>query len=174
LQIKPEYAEALNNLGDALLRAGRVDEAVLQDEKALRVKPEYADAHYNLGNALLEKGDLRKAIAEFQKALQFRPDAVEMLNQLAWVLATGSQASLRDGAKALSLARRANKLSGGGNPAILGGMAAAFAETGHFPEALETAKRALQLAETQSNERLADTLRSQIKLYQSGVPFHVP
>jgi hypothetical protein len=37
---------------------------------------------------------------------------------------------------------------------------------------VETAQRALQLAETQSNTALADAIRSQMKLYQAGIPFH--
>ena len=35
LQIKPDYAEALNNLGNALLQKGKMDEAIYQFQKAL-------------------------------------------------------------------------------------------------------------------------------------------
>jgi hypothetical protein len=52
-------------------------------------------------------------------------------------------------------------------------LAAAYAEAGRFPEAVKTAQRALQLAETQSNTALADAIRSQLKLYQAGIPFHL-
>jgi hypothetical protein len=38
---------------------------------------------------------------------------------------------------------------------------------------VETAQRALQVAETQSNNALAETIRSQLKLYQAGIPFHL-
>jgi Flp pilus assembly protein TadD len=88
------------------------------------------------------------------------------------VLATCPQASLRNGNKAVELAQRANQLTGGGNPTILHTLAAAYAEAGRFPEAVETARRALQLAETQSNIALADAIRSELKLYQAGIPFH--
>ena len=57
LQINPDYAEAHNNLGNALLQKGRVDEAIAQYQKALQIKPDYAEAHDNLGNALLQKGE---------------------------------------------------------------------------------------------------------------------
>ncbi|MGA3164341.1 MAG: sel1 repeat family protein, partial [Verrucomicrobiota bacterium] len=89
------------------------------------------------------------------------------------VLATCPQASLRNGNKAVELAQRANQLTGDGNPVVLGTLAAAYAEAGRFPEAVETAQRALQLAETQSNTALADAIRSQLKLYQAGIPFHL-
>ena len=54
---------------------------------------------------------------------------------------------------------------------ILRTLAAAYAEGGRFAEAVTAAQRALQLADAQSNAALADTLRSQIKLYQAGSPF---
>jgi tetratricopeptide (TPR) repeat protein len=114
-----------------------------------------------------------EAITHFQKALQIKPDSAKAQNNLAWVLATALQASLRNGNKAVELAQRANQLTGDGNPVVLGTLAAAYAEAGRFPEAVATAQRALQLAETQSNPALADALRSQMKLYQAGFPFHL-
>jgi Flp pilus assembly protein TadD len=95
-------------------------------------------------------------------------------NNLAWLLATCSKASLRNGGKAVELARQANALTGGENPIILNTLAAAFAEAGRFSEAVETARRALRLAETQSNTNLTGQLQLEMKLYQAGSPFHSP
>ncbi len=173
LQIKPDYAEAHNNLGIALFRKGSVDEAIAHFQKALQIKPDFAEAQNNLGNALLKKGSVAEAIVHYQKALQIKPDFAEAQNNLAWVLATCPQASLRDGNQAVALAQRANQLTGDGNPVVLGTLVAAYAEAGRFPEAVATAERALQLAGTQSNPALADALRSQLKLYQAGLPFHL-
>jgi tetratricopeptide (TPR) repeat protein len=172
LQINPDYAEAYYNLGNVLIQQGSVDEAIAYFQKALQIKPDYAEAHDNLGNALIERGRLSEAITHYQKALEIKPDYPRALNNLAWTLATSPQASLRNGDKAVELAQRANQLTGGENPTILYTLAAAYAEAGRFPEAVETAQRALQLAETQSNTALADAIRSQLKLYQAGLPFH--
>jgi tetratricopeptide (TPR) repeat protein len=98
---------------------------------------------------------------------------VEAQNNLARVLATSLLASLCNGNQAVKLAQQANQLTGGENPIILSTLAAAYAEAGRFPEAVETAQRALRLAETQSNTTLADAIRSQMKLYQAGLPFHL-
>jgi Flp pilus assembly protein TadD len=174
LQIKSDYAEAHNNLGNVLLQRGNVDEAITHYQKALQIKSDYAKAHNNLGNALLQKGNLDEAIAHFQTALQIKPDYAEALNNLAWLLATRSPASLRNRGKALELAQRANQLAGNGNPVVLGTLAAAYADAGRFPEAVETAQRALQLAEAQSSTSLAEAIRSQLELYQAGMPFHLP
>ena len=173
LQIKPDFAEAHNNLGNALLQEGNVDEAIAHFQKALQITPDLAKAHNNLGNALLRKGNVDDAIAHYQRALQITPDFAEAQKSLAWVLATCPQASLRNGNKAVELAQRANQLTGDGNPVVLGTLAAAYAEAGRFPEAMATAQRALQLADARSNTSLAEALRSQLKLYQAGLPFHL-
>ena len=173
LQIKPDFAEAHYNLGYALVQKGKADEAISHFQRALQIKPDYAEAHYNLGTALLKKGNVDEAITCFQKALHIKPDYAEAQNTLAWVLATCPLASLRDGNKAVELAQRANQLTGDGNPVVLRTLAAAYAEAGRFPEAVATAQRALQMAGTQSNPALADAIRSQMKLYQAGLPFHL-
>ena len=112
-----------------------------------------------------------EAIAQYQKALQINSNYVQTLNGLAWLLATCPQASLRDGNKAVELAQRANHLTGDGNPVLLGTLAAAYAEAGRFPEAVEAAQQALLFAESRGNTSLAQALRSQLKLYQAGSPF---
>jgi tetratricopeptide (TPR) repeat protein len=172
LQINPDYEDAHNNLGIALLQKGRVDEAISHYQKALEIKPDDPGAHNNLGNALRQEGRADEAIAHFQQALQLAPTDPSVQNNLAWLLATCPKASLRNGNKAVELARQANALTGGENPTILNTLAAAFAEAGRFSEAVETAQRALRLAGAQSNTNLAGALQFEMSLYQEGSPFH--
>jgi Flp pilus assembly protein TadD len=174
VQIRPDYAQAHNNLGGALLQEGKVDEAIPHLQKALQINPGYGNAHSNLGNALLQKGSASEAIAHFQRALQIEPADARVLDKLALLLAAWPDATLRNGNKAVELARQANALTGGNNPFILHTLAAALAEAGRFPEAVETAQRALRLAGTQSNTKLAGALELELKLYQTGSPFHIP
>jgi len=174
LQINPDHAQAHNNLGNALLQKGKVDEAIAHLQKALQINPGYAKAHNNLGNALLQRGRVEEAIAHFQQAVQIEPAEPAAQNNLAWLLATCPQASLRNGSKAVELARQANALTGGENPVILHTLAAALAEAGQFSEAVETAQHALRLAGAQSNTALAGQLQLEMKLFQAGMPFHTP
>jgi Flp pilus assembly protein TadD len=174
LQIRPDYAEAHNSLGYALIQKGRMDEAITHLQKLVQLKPDDADGYNSLGYALMQKGRMAEAIAEFQNALQIKPADPTFQNNMAWLLATGPQASLRNGVKAVEIARQASGLTGGESPVILHTLAAALAEAGRFSEAVETAQHALRLAEAQSNTPLAGMLRSELTLYQSGSPFHSP
>jgi len=130
-------------------------------------------AHYNFGQALFQAGRADEAINEYQTALRLKPDLLGALNNLTWVLAASPEASLRDGRQAVELAGRANRLTGGNNPQVLGGLAAAYAEAGQFAEAVATAQHACQLAETQSNPALTETLQTELKLFQAGQPFRI-
>ena len=131
------------------------------------------EAHIDLGDARIQKDRVDEAIVHYQKALQITPNNLAAQNSLAWVVAIAPEASLRDGREAVKLAQQANQLAGGENPIILHTLAAACAEAERFSEDVETAQRALQLAETQSNTTLAGAIRSQTKLYQADLPFHL-
>jgi Flp pilus assembly protein TadD len=174
VELKPDYVEANTHLGNCLFQKGRLDEAITHYQKALQIKPDYAPAHNSLGNALMREGKVDEAITHYRKALQLDPVNPSFQSNLAWLLATSPRASLRNGNIAVELARRANELTGGTNPLILRALAAAFAEAGRFPEAVETAQRGWQLAQAQSNTKVAGQLQSDIKLYEAGSPYHLP
>jgi len=171
LKARPDYADALCNLGAAYLQKGRLEDAIEQYQKAVAIQPDSAEAHNNLGYALLQSGQVREAIVHYQASLELQPDNPDTPNTLAWVLATWPGPSVRNGVKAVALAKQANRLSGGKNPVIIETLAAAYAETGRFPEAITAAQQALPLASAQSNAPLVKTLQAQIGLYQAGQPF---
>jgi Tfp pilus assembly protein PilF len=174
LELKPADGKAHDDLGTLLLQHGRVNEAITQYRQALEINPNNEKAQNNLGNALLQNGELGEAIACFRKALQLKPNEPSIENNLAWLLATSPQASLRNGNEAVNLAGQANALTGGGNPIVLHTLAGALAEAGRFPEAMAAARRALAVAQAQSNTLLAGELQSEMKLYQAGHPYHLP
>jgi tetratricopeptide (TPR) repeat protein len=171
LEIKPDAVIARYCLAIALGRSGRLDEAITQYQEALRLQPDFAPAHHNLGTALLQQGKVQEAMAHLQKALEITPSDPGIQSDLALLLATAPEASLRNAGKALELARQANLLTGGENPFILRTLAAACAEAGRFAEAVETAQHALRLAEARSNTALAGTLQTELKFYQAGTPW---
>jgi Flp pilus assembly protein TadD len=172
LEIEPDNAEAHCDLGAALFRKGNVDEAITHFQKALEIKPGFAEAHINLGSALVKKGKVDEAIIHFQKALEIEPDNVEALNDLAWLLATSPQASVRNGDRAVELAQRANQITGGENPMILSTLAAACAEAGRFGDAQQNARKAVQLATVAGRPGLVGELTRELRLYEAGHPYH--
>ncbi len=172
LQTNPKYADAYDNLGIALLQEGKVDEGIVQFQKALEINPNHTQTHANLGNAYYMKGKDADALAQWREALRTDPNLLALLSQSAWVLSTSPDASVRNGAEALELAQRAAQISKEQDPSVLDTLAAAYAETGKFSEAVETAQKALELAAQQENaESLVEGLKARCALYQANTPF---
>lgn len=102
---RPANPRAQNNLGKDLLLAGRVPEAVVHLEQALKLKPDYAKAHNNLGVALGQLGRTPEAIGHFESALRLDPDDGEAHHNLGdALLRTGRMAEAeREYRRALQL-----------------------------------------------------------------------
>jgi Flp pilus assembly protein TadD len=166
LDMKFEDAKAHRELGLALHQKGRIAEAIPHYQRALAIKPDFAEAHNDLGVALLQSGQTPEAIRQLKETLALIPDNVETLDNLAWVLATASPPSLRNGAEAVVYAERAAKLTGGKDPSVLNTQSVAYAEAGRFDEALATAQHALRIAEARFDSGLVSTIEKEVRLYQ--------
>ena len=167
LQLQPEDVQPHISIGDALLRKRQTTEAIAHYQKALTIRPDYAEGYSHLGSAYLLSQRFSEAITQYRKTLSLAPRSLAAHNNLAWLLATCSDGSLRNGEEAVVLAEQADQLSGGNNPLILHTLAAAYAESGQTVRALETARRSEELAEAQGNHGLVRMLQKEIGLYES-------
>src|SRR5262249_38940695 len=62
------------NLGFALQKQGRPDEAIAAYRKAVELKPDLFQSHFNLGRALEDNGRPDEAAASYRRALDLKPD----------------------------------------------------------------------------------------------------
>jgi spermidine synthase len=151
-----------------------VQDAIGHYEQALRLKPDYAEAHCNLAVALLVLGKGREAVEHFGQALRIKPDYPEAQNNLAWLMATRTPAEGGDPARAVTLAERSCELTNNRVAGYLDTLAAAYAATGRFNDAIATAQKAIELAKAASQSRLVEEIELHLKLYRSGQPYHQP
>src|SRR6266487_3555913 len=138
ITVQPDHFLARYSLGHALLEKGDLDGAIQVCRSALLLRDSDADCHTTLAIALEEKGNPAEAIQHYQKALELSPQSIPTLTNLAWLLATSQDGSLRNGPKAVDLARQADRLTGGTNARVLKTLAAAYAENGEFANAIRT------------------------------------
>ena len=171
LRINRHQPELLSSVGVFYLESGQVDAARAHFEEALELAPNFADAHYNLGNLYLQIGEAQQALIHYQRALETKPDDIQALNNRAWILATWPNSSIRNGPKAVELAERADSLASGKNQVVAATLAAAYAETGRFPEAIRAAERAMRLAASEGKDARAFSIREQLETYKSGRAF---
>jgi tetratricopeptide (TPR) repeat protein len=136
VDLEPGLPGAHYNLGNCHLHLGEVPQAIAAYEKEIALGG-VRDAGNNLAALLLQIGRAKEAAQRFEEVLRAHPDHPAALANYAWLLATQPDDTLRDGPRAIELARRA-----GGDAQALRSLAAALAETGHFEEALEVLARA--------------------------------
>jgi tetratricopeptide (TPR) repeat protein/SAM-dependent methyltransferase len=86
LALRPDFPEALSNLGVALKDLGRIEEAIAAFRQATAVRPDYAEAYSNLGVALKAAGRLDDAVAACRQAARLAPHRPDMHNNLGVVL----------------------------------------------------------------------------------------
>jgi Tfp pilus assembly protein PilF len=60
-------------LGDALVKAGRTREAVVEFQEGLKLAPQNPDLHFALAQAYLKDGDKKSALTEFRKVAELAP-----------------------------------------------------------------------------------------------------
>jgi tetratricopeptide (TPR) repeat protein len=173
LRLKPNDADIRESYASTLAEQGRQQEAVTQLREALRLRPD-TDARLQLATLLYQLRKFPEAVAEYRQLLATKPNQPEALNNLAWLLATCPDPTLRDGPDAVRLAERACRLSGFKQPRELSALAAAYAEAGRFPDAVAAAQKAIDAARANGNAQLAAVGQQLLNLYRAGKPYHMP
>ena len=168
LQIDPDYAEGHNNLGSALLQKGRVDEALPICKRRCKSIPATRRPTTTSPTPCFKRAGWRKRLPITKRCCKSVP--ITWKRRIIWprcwqpvrrhhcAMAT-RRWNWPDGRISLRVT---------GFRSILALWPPLTRRAGRFSEAVETAQRALQLAEMQSNTALAESLRSQMRLYQAA------
>jgi Flp pilus assembly protein TadD len=132
--------------GVLLFETGPAQASIRPLANAVARNPSHADAQYRLGVALMQTGQGAAAVGPLMNAVRLSPNSPEALTHLAWLLATHPNPRLRQGSDALFLANRADELTNHQSPEALDALAAAQAEQLQFDQAVETSRKASELA----------------------------
>lgn len=103
--------------------------------EALRLDPAIEMVLYRRGQSYHSIKEYSKAHADFEQAVKQDPDYPNLLNSWAWQLATCPDSKYRNGPLALQFATRTKHLDT---------LAAAYAETGEFADAVAAQRRAIE------------------------------
>jgi len=144
--LSPHNPLPRHNLASLLLQRGQFAAAEAESLQSLAMNRDDLSAQLCLAAVAAARGQEDQQILHLGEVVRLDPDRIEALNNLAWLLATGAHEELRDGPRAVSLARRACELTAYQQTIYLGTLGAAYAEAGQFEDAIATAQRACDLA----------------------------
>jgi tetratricopeptide (TPR) repeat protein len=169
LELDPKNATAYLYRAQVLIQRKDFAGAVADCTEAIRLRPEDAEARQCRGHAHNMAKEYAAARDDFGEAVRLAPSSTA-LNALAWLLATCPEGAVRDGARAVELAKRACEQSAWAEANILDTLAAAYAECGQFDEAVKWQQEAVRLA----GDKVREELRGRLELFKKGEAYHGP
>jgi Flp pilus assembly protein TadD len=170
LNEKPSHVESLYLLASCLARIDKEKEAIPYARRAAMLSPKSGTVHGLLGALLSSTGRHGEALTHLETAFAANPGDVTIASNLAWVLATSPEKMNRNGHRAVKLAERACKATAYKSPPLLDTLAAAYAQTGQFDQAIRTTLQAIEIVRGNPKASTA-TLESRLKLYRAGRPY---
>jgi thiol-disulfide isomerase/thioredoxin/Tfp pilus assembly protein PilF len=145
--------------GDVPAALKAVDEMLADDAKNLEL-------YQMKAGLLMQGGDPAPIEAHFARMVEVFRDSPGELNDIAWMMVAPSPLPLpqRDLRLAYEAIRRAVKLTGGAEPAMLDTLALVYCSAGLPDQAVETQKRAIELARDPEQKK---GLEAQLGYFQS-------
>ncbi len=140
--------------------------------------PNNAPVLRSRGDALLSVGDHSSAIDDYERAIKLASaldeedrkasvDLAGILNNLAWVLSTSPNDSVRNGKRAVELGEQAAELTEYKEAHILSTLAACYAENGDFEKAIEWSTKAVELGREEEHAQI-EQLEEELESYRKG------
>jgi len=169
LRLYSTNGKLLTDYGWLLFQQGQNERAEELLTAAIKHKPLPAEPHFTLARLLLSRvpPDERSALEHLHSSHAINPRDIAVTLELASLLVTAQDTTLRDGQQAISLLSDHAKTQS--NNAVFGHcLAAAYAEIGDFESAAKIAERSIELAKEHDNQSLAEQLNLQLQDYRSG------
>lgn len=156
-----------STLASLYLAAKQHDKAIEIYDRLLKEDPENERALTGRGDAKLNSGEHAAAVKDYEAALALNEEDDHILNNLAWVLGTSTEDDVRDGKRAVELASKAAEITEYKQAHILSTLAAAYAESGDFENAVKWSEKSVELAE---DGRQKEDLMEELNTLKAGKP----
>ncbi len=170
IRLLPGSGVPYNNRAIARADKKDFDGAMADFAEALRLQPMAASYYGNRAGVFAKMGDYARAVADNTQALAIDPTLAIAYHHLAMIRAACPDASFRDGKQAVAMASQACVRTFWKNHNTLSGYAAALAEDGQFPLAVQWQDRALDLLK---GTRYRNDYQERLQLYKAGKPYRM-
>ena len=166
---KPDDAVIMAQLAMLYMAAKQPRQAIRRFTRSIELDEKNFGSWRGRSDAEISIGDHKAARADLEKALELQPDDAGVLNNLAWLLATSPDDAIRDGKRAIELARKACEETQWKQPHIISTLAAGYAETGDFAEARKFSQQAVE--SEGSSPEVKTQLQGELASYEAEKPW---
>lgn len=168
LAVNPNDTESRFGLAQELEKSERVEEALAEVSRVVKSDPGNEDAALELVKLMLGKKQYQPALDTLEKAHTLFPEKGRTAIMLAYLLAASPQYDLRDGARALALARLVYQATDLVNHGAI--VAMSLAELGRCAEAAQLQRRLIAAAERDQRPDMVLKLKADLRRYESANP----
>jgi tetratricopeptide (TPR) repeat protein len=169
IELDPKLAVAHRGDGRVCQLTGDVNAAITHYDLAVKLAPTDAYAAACRADLLTDLGRYSDAAAEYNRAIDLDPKSTQAQSGSAWLLATCPDKSIRKADLAIQRAQTVIELGGDSDAVSFDTLAAAQANAGDFDAAMNSARRAIQLAP--ADER--DAYKARLVMYQQAKPYRI-
>jgi tetratricopeptide (TPR) repeat protein len=145
---------------------------ILRSDPVAQKDPEFTDAEGRAALTLCQQGDFAAAIDRLRHDLKTLPRSPILLGNLAFLLTTCPDQSLRNIPEATRLAIESCRLTHYNNPEFLSCLAIVYSEAGRFPEAIFMTEKACALGTDLGQQALVQKNQELLVLYRNHQPYH--
>jgi len=171
LEIAKDSIHTYYHLSLCYYEKGMFDEPEKYLTRDITEHPQYRKVAVALAEKLYEKGQIKRAYKKYLKVLELDPDSLEGLNSVAWFQAASTIEGIRNPRQAVKFALKACEVSKYAKAESIDTLAVAYAATGDFQKAIDTAAKAIEVANSQGADGLAVRMQKRLNLYRQGKPY---
>ncbi len=167
IELQPQFAKGYFNRAELHFAAGEMEQAVDAYTRAIDLGRNDAEAYANRGDANAALGRSQQALRDYQRAISLQTNMARAYQAAAWILASATEANLRNPREALRLATTAAQLRPDDFQAI-DILALCQAATGAYAQAAASEQRAIDLAQAaEAGEDVVNEFQERLQQYES-------
>ncbi len=167
----PQLGDLYRRVGVDLARARPDETALAALQSSLKCVPDQFETLAALASLYDAQKRPKDTLETYRRMMRVRPQDLVAINNVAWILATSRDASLRKPDEAIQLAKRVCDSTKNQFPPALDTLAAAYAAAGQFDEAIATAEQALERMGARADSPQAISLKARLELYRKHEAF---
>jgi tetratricopeptide (TPR) repeat protein len=170
IELNPSFASTYANRGEVYVLKGETERALEDYDKALAIDSHLAGVHLARARIHARTQNYAEAACDLEEAEGANEKiSAAFLNSIAWFRATSPEPQLRNGQKAVEAAKKACASTDWKKWGYIDTLAAAYAETGDFAQAIQYQQKALELIP--ASDPYLKRAKDRLSLYRKGEPY---